>query len=261
MKAVHFEGLKYYQFECYDCGEITHGIFTRKGGVSPSPWDSLNLGGTVGDSRENVVENRRRVFNALHLAVESIYDAWQVHGTTVIHVKQPRRLESPHIHGDILLTDRPGITLMMRFADCVPILLHDPIKKIIGIVHAGWKGSVERVAEKSIVAMQKGYGSNPADIIAGIGASICSEHYLVRKDVRDHAAGHIAHLLDEVFLEKNGQLHLDLWKLNEIILRESGVKKIQVSNQCTACDLEEWYSHRAQAGSTGRFAAVIALAG
>lgn len=144
MKLTQVDGLTYYQFENFGSG-VTQGIFTRQGGVSPGHWGSLNLGGTNGDDRANVVENRRRIFEAVGRPVELIFDVWQVHGTRVICTNEARPLDSPHPEADAILTDQVGISLFMRFADCVPIFLYDPVKQVIGIVHAGGKGPYTRL--------------------------------------------------------------------------------------------------------------------
>jgi copper oxidase (laccase) domain-containing protein len=142
--------LRYFTFDLFDQHGLIHGLFTRHGGVSPAPWDSLNLGGTVGDERANVIENRRRLFEALDRPVESIFDSWQVHGREVICVDRPRPLDAPHPKADAILTDRPEITLFMRFADCVPILLYDPVRRVAGMVHAGWQGTVSFAAAAAV---------------------------------------------------------------------------------------------------------------
>jgi len=251
--------LRYYRFDLLEIPGIIHGIYTRRGGVSPMPWASLNQGGTVGDERENVIENRRRVFASINRSVESVFDVWQVHGVNVICTDTPRPLDSHHQKADAILTDRSKITLFMRFADCVPILLFDPVRGVIGIVHAGWQGTVKKIAGIAIQKMQECYRSNPADILAGIGPSICVQHYPVGPEVVDHV--HSAFYRDASSLLKgyNGNTHFDLWTANQLILESSGVRQIQVSGICTACNTTDWYSHRAENGKTGRFGAIIAL--
>ncbi len=177
------QGLKYFQFNSLIHNSLTHAIFTRQGGISSFPYLSLNVGGTSGDLKENVVENRKRMFDCLKLPVESIFDVWQVHGKEVVFTRNPRPLNAEHKPADIILTDQPGITLFMRFADCVPILLFDPNKRAIGIVHAGWQGTVLKAAEIAVEAMVRLFKSNPMDIIAGIGPSIGPDHYEVGNKV------------------------------------------------------------------------------
>ncbi len=253
------QGIEYYTFASLDRLGVRHGIFTRKGGVSPHPWESLNLGGLVGDPRENVVENRRRMFAALDRPVESIFDVWQIHSADVICADLPRPLDQPHQKGDAILTDRAEVTLAMRFADCVPILLFDPIRKVIGIAHAGWKGTVNRVAARAVTKMQMKYGSAPKDVIACIGPSIGPDHYQVGDEVAEQARKAFGEKAAGLLHEVNHAIHFDLWAANAWQLEEVGVKSIQIAEICTACDLERWYSHRAEHGRTGRFGAVISL--
>ncbi len=128
-------------------------------------------------------ENRQRALEALGCDPESVYDVWQVHGVNVAIAEAPRPPEMPHLQADVILTDTPGITLMMRFADCVPVFLHDPVRKVIGIAHAGWMGTVRGTVRIAVEAMQAHFGSNPGDIRAAIGPSIGPDHYEVGPDV------------------------------------------------------------------------------
>ncbi|MRS03228.1 peptidoglycan editing factor PgeF, partial [bacterium] len=233
---------------------------TRKGGVSPHPWTTLNLGGTVGDDRANVVENRRRIYQVMNREVESIFDVWQVHSADVICTDTPRPLDALHSKGDAILTNNPEITLFMRFADCVPILLYDPVRRVIGVVHAGWQGTVKKVVQRSVIKMTQQYGSMTGDIYAGIGPSIGPDHYQIGDDVIQQVRAGFGRDAPKVLLQNNGSTHLDLWRANAILLEQAGVKHIEIANLCTACDTERWYSHRAEQGKTGRFGAIIALA-
>lgn len=259
MSFHHTSNLKYYRFELLEVPGLVHGIYTRQGGVSPSPWDSLNLGGTVGDVRDNVIENRRRIFETAGRPVESIFDAWQVHGVEVICSVAPRPLDSTHIKADIILTDRPEITLFMRFADCVPVFLYDPARKVVGIVHAGWQGTVKKACEVAVQAMKARYGSNPADVLAGIGPSVGSHHYPVGAEVIQKVQQAFGGDASGLLRSENGAVHFDLWEANRLALEQSGVKNIQISNICTVCNLDDWYSHRGEHGKTGRFGALLAM--
>lgn len=251
--------LRYYTLDLFDQFGLKHGFFTRHGGVSPAPWDSLNHGGTTGDERAHVVENRRRMFEVFDLPVETIFDSWQVHGRDVICAEAPRRLDAAHQKADAILTQHKEITLVMRFADCVPVILYDPSKQVIGIAHAGWRGTVLKAAAAAVEQMHACYGSRPQDIIAGIGPSICVDHYEVSRGpevvsaVRD-AFGSDA---DAVLVRKNGAVHMDLWKANQMVLEACGVHMIEQSSLCTACHVEDWYSHRAEKGKTGRYGVML----
>lgn len=259
MRLLNKKELEYYQFISMDDNQIIHGIFTRKGGISPQPWASLNLGGTVGDTRDNVIENRRRIYQVMERPVESIFDVWQVHSADVICTEEPRPLNAPHVKADAILTSNPEITLFMRFADCVPILLHDPIKNVVGVVHAGWLGTVRKVISETIQVMAERYGSRPADIIAGIGPSISPDHYQVGDDVVEKVIEAFGSDADELVASQNGNTFLNLWRANEILLQQAGVESIEISGLCTACDTSRWYSYRAENGKTGRFGAFISL--
>lgn len=259
MKRHCKNGLEVLQFEHPGFEGCIHGFFTRKGGVSTGQWTSLNQGGTVGDERLRTVENRKRAFEFFDRKVESIYDVWQVHGKTVICADQPRQLDEPHIKADAILTNKPELTLFMRFADCVPILLFDPVKKVVGSVHAGWKGTVNNIVTDAITMMQQNYSVTPGNVIAGIGPSIGPDHYIVGEEVRAMASATFGTDLDQVITMINGKIHFNLWRANEYHLEKAGVKAIECAKICTACHLEDWYSHRAENGATGRFGALIAL--
>ncbi len=253
--------LNYYSFEIFADTPILQGIFTRQGGVSPSPWNSLNTGGTNGDIRENVIENRRRIFEAFDRKVKSIFDVWQVHGKEVIATSQARPLDVAHQKADAILTDREEITLFMRFADCVPIYFFDPVKRVIGIAHAGWQGTVAKIVQATVKAMRQQYNCQPVNILAGIGPSICVEHYEFGGQALEIVEKSFAAERAEVLLEKNGKIHFDLWRANFLLLIQAGLKQehIQTSGICTAGNVENWYSHRAEHGKTGRFGALLAL--
>jgi YfiH family protein len=250
--------VRYFQFEHLGHGQ-THAFLTRQGGVSVHPWASLNLGSTVGDDLERVAENRHLALKALGRDQDSVYDVWQVHGVGVAIAESPRLQGTPHLLADTILTDRTGVTLMMRFADCVPILLHDPFRKVVGIVHAGWMGSVHGTARFAVEAMHNYYGSKPGDILAAIGPSIGPDHYKIGPDVLIQVKHFFGCDASSMLSEKAGSTYFDLWAANSLLLEQAGVHQIEYAGLCTACHTEDWYSHRAENGLTGRFGAMIAL--
>lgn len=262
MEAITKNGLKIYQFEQLNKLGITHGFFTRLGGVSPKPFDSLNMATTVGDTRENVLENLTRMFGVFDLDLRTRYDGWQQHTTNILCVEKPRDMdhEAP-IPLDGLLTDKPEVTLVMRFGDCVPVILFDPIKKVVGIYHAGWKGTVDRIGKKMIEKMIEQYGCRPETIFAGIGPSIGPDHFVVKEDVSSRFEIAFPDYQNDILTHENGDIHIDLWKTNELILREAGVKNIETGKICTVCNKTEWFSHRGDHGKSGRFGVLITLRG
>jgi len=160
---------------------------------------------------------------------------------------------------DIILTDKSDLTLYMRFADCVPMLFHDPRKGVIGVAHAGWVGTLRDVATSTVNTMKKQYGSNPADIVAGIGPSIGPDHYEVGSDVILQVMQKFGDESELLLKSHNGKIHFDLWKTNQILLERAGVGTIEIAGVCTACNTSDWFSHRAEKGRTGRFGALITL--
>ena len=250
--------LRVFQFESLQSNGVVHGIFTRRGGVSPVPWASLNLGAGVGDEADRVRANRRLALEALGLKTDSVFDVWQVHSAEVVLADGPRAEAPPH-RADAILTDRTRVTLMMRFADCVPILLVDPKRQAIGIVHAGWLGTVRQVLRTAVRQMATAFGSQPMDLQAGLGPSIAGHHYPVgaevvaafRQSFGESAEAHLS----------NGSegTHLDLWSASVQLLNEEGVEQVEVCGLCSACLTDDWFSHRSEHGATGRFGALLAL--
>ena len=173
------ENLRYYQFTSFDLPGVEHGVFSRHGGVSPAPFASLNMSISTGDALENVRANRERAFGALGRDPASVADLWQVHSADVVIADAPRGTREHLGKADALVTDRPEVTLFLRFADCVPILLYDPRRRVVGLVHAGWKGTLLKIPAQAVRVMIDRYGCRPADILAGIGPSIGPCHYEV----------------------------------------------------------------------------------
>jgi YfiH family protein len=258
MPFIESKNLKYFTFPGFG-KELKYGIFTRHGGVSPTPWDSLNIGGTVGDDPERVFTNRKRMMDILLLSESSVYDCWQVHSNQVIKVDHPRKQGAPYEKGDALITNNPEVTLLMRFADCTPILLYDSDKKVIGMVHSGWVGTIKKVIQYTIRDMIKNYGCKPANITAGIGPSIGLDHYEVGIDVVDKVKEAFADQANNLIKHTNGKYFFDLWEANRQLLFDCGVTNVEISGICTACHTDDWYSHRAEKGKTGRFGAALSL--
>jgi polyphenol oxidase len=233
---------------------IAHGISTRSGGVSQGRCESLNVSYSVGDTRENVDENIRRVSTALGSRREDLFSAYQVHGRDVTIV-EPDSSAEPRPRCDVLVTSSAARTLMLRYADCTPVLLADPRRRVVAAVHAGWRGSAVRAAGAAVAALRDAFGSRPADIVAGIGPAIGPCCYVVGQDVVEAFA-------DRPDLFSNGRL--DLWEANRQALVEAGVpsEQIEVAGVCTQCESERFFSHRANDGQpAGRFAALIRIEG
>lgn len=260
MHAHQSGQVQYYTFDSFQGTPLTHAVFTRHGGVSQGVWASLNVGLTVGDNPKNVVKNRQLSFRALGRQIESLSDSWLIHGQDVLIYDRPRPAdqESPP-KADIILTDNPQVTLFMRYADCVPILLYDPVHHAIGLAHSGWMGTVKRVGAAAVRAMQIRYGSRPADMLAAIGPSIGPDWYQVGSEVVEEVKKTFNQDASELLPRYNTATHFDLWAANRLILKQAGVQQIESSNICTGKQVDTWFSHRAEKGKTGRFGVLMAL--
>ena len=252
------DGIRYFSFDSFP-KSVAQAVFTRRGGVSPAPWNSLNVGGLVGDDLAHVRENRIRSFHALGRKPASIFDVWLVHSTDVICAREPRDLNETPIQADAILTDNPAVTLYMRYADCVPLMFQDPKKGVIGIAHAGWMGTMKGMAKAAVEKMQTDYGCKPENIIAAIGPSIGADHYEIGLDVIVRVQEAFGSEAERLLESRDGRVYLDLWMANHIQLQAAGLEQIEVAGVCTACHLEDWFSHRAEKGRTGRFGALIGL--
>jgi YfiH family protein len=259
MQLYQAGSIKYYRFSSFEYQGLYHAVFTRHGGISPTPWKSLNFGASVGDDNKRVKQNRESALAIVDIKLDSVYDVYQVHSTEVVRTDQPLHPEEPHIKADAIITNTPNVTLMMRFADCVPILLFDPINRVIGLSHAGWIGTVNKIAEKTVLKMKLEFGTNPEDVLAAIGPSIGPDHYVVGKEVIDKVVSTFGDTAKQLIIYDNDKSYFNLWEANRVILTEVGVQKIEIAGICTNCNLDEWYSHRGEHRKTGRFGVVLGL--
>jgi YfiH family protein len=251
--------IKYYKFTTLDDQGIYHAVFTRHGGISPTPWKSLNFGASVGDDKKRVQQNREHALDSLEISADSVYDVYQVHSSYIIYTERPLSENEPHIKADAMITNTPGITLMMRFADCVPILLFDPVNRAIGMAHAGWIGTINKIVGKTVLKMRETFGTVPSDLQAAIGPSIGPDHYSVGADVVEKVIYNFGEAADRLIIHDQGKTYFDLWKSNQFILNEAGVSRVETAEICTQCRLDDWYSHRGEHGNTGRFGVVFGL--
>lgn len=253
-------GLAYYCFE--SLGEdVRHGVFTRRGGVSEGCYASLNLSRSTGDAAEPVQENRRRMFAALGLRPESSLTSWLTHSNVVRVVDASALRDKPasdDAHADAMITRARGLALTLRFADCVPVVFHDPIQGAIGIAHAGWQGIENGVLAATVRAMADAFGCRPPDIRVGIGPSIGPEKFEVGEDV---AARIQAAVPAPVVRRPEGapRPYVDLWRAAEAQLSAQGLRSIETAGICTASNTDDWFSHRAEKGKTGRFGVGIVI--
>lgn len=247
-------GLTFFQFShLARYPEVTHGIFSRMGGVSEPPFDSLNMSTSVGDNSEAVEKNRRAVAECLGRRPLAFLN--QVHKTDV-HVLDASApaLPEKQQNGDALITATPGLLLGIKLADCQAVLLYDPIKKIVANIHSGWRGSVANIIGKTIETLKARFCSHPTDLLAGIGPSLgpcCAEFVNYKME-----------LPRSFWACKDDKDRFDFWQISKNQLTEAGVPEahIETADICTRCRTDQFFSYRGE-GKTGRFAAVIGMTG
>jgi polyphenol oxidase len=242
---------------------INHFVSGRSGGVSEGEIGSLNLSFRAGDTTQNVEENRRRLARSLGISPMQLFFPAQTHS---IHVKrvEPGTTSGSLTDTDALITDTPGLCICVMSADCVPILLYDPVKKAAGAVHAGWRGTVGKIVTATVQAMQQAFGTSPADIVAGIGPSICPEVYQVGGEVIEAVIQAFGRETDLITGQNGeGKGYFNLWEANRLQLLGLGVQpaSIEIAGICTYRQSDQFFSARKSGNRAGRFAAGIMLSG
>lgn len=263
------QGVPYLFFKNIDkTNKVIHGFSTRLGGVSEKHLSSMNLSFTRGDKQENVIENYKRITKALGVEFECLVLTYQTHTTNVRVVTSKDRgkgviKERDYTDVDGLISNDPSVTLVTFYADCVPLFFVDPVHDAIGLSHSGWRGTANKMGQKTIEKMHECFGTNPEDVIAAIGPSICMDCYEVSEDViEEFKKGFDDAVIQNICYKKdNNKYQLDLWKANKFVLLEAGVKEenLSVSNICTCCNPNLLYSHRASNGLRGNLAAFLSL--
>lgn len=250
-------------------GIVRHLFSTRLGGVSEGIYQSMNLSYTRGDEKAAVDENYRRIAGILGCGLEDLVCSDQTHTVNLRVVTRAdggKGILRPKDYHDIdgLLTDEPGLVLATFYADCVPLYFVDTKNRAVALAHSGWRGTVARMGRCVTEKMREVYGTRPEDLTAAIGPSICQACYEVGEDVAEafmqefRKPGQAAQILEE---KGNGKYQLDLWRANEILLREAGIPagQIQVTDLCTCHNSGYLFSHRASQGKRGNLGAFLGL--
>ena len=270
MKINENKGVTYLTYPAFEkFPEFYHGFSTRLGGVSKGIYSSMNLSFTRGDEEEAVLENYRRIADAIGFSMEGIVCSDQTH---TVHIRQVTEADKgkgvlqkkDYTDIDGLITNVPGITLTTFYADCVPLFFLDPVNKAAGLAHSGWRGTVGRMGEKMVRAMKDAFGSEPENLYAGIGPSICQDCYEVSADVADRFREEFQGYEEDaglLYKTKTGKYQLNLWKANEIVLTEAGILREHISfpGICTCCNPEFLFSHRASQGKRGNLCAFLGV--
>lgn len=245
-----------------DAGAI-HGFSTRQGGVSQGIFSEMSLSFTRGDAFESVMENHRRFASALDYPLMSLISTRQVHGDEVRIAAEADRgkglRQELDYECDALITDKPGLPLMILTADCCPILLYDPVRRAAGAVHAGWRGTALGIAGKAVRELVRVYGCRPENILAAIGPCIsqcCFETDANVPEAMTVALGDEA----EAFIKPRGaKFHVDIKGINRRFLEKEGITQFFVTDECTACNPQRYFSHRVMGENRGSLASVIMI--
>ena len=248
-------------------GMVKHCFTTRQGGKSQGIFASLNLSFTRGDEREAVEENFRRVSQVLDTRYDDFVFTDQTHTTNVRRVGKEdagKGLVKERGYSDVdgLITNEPGLVLSTFYADCVPLYFADVKNRAIGLSHSGWRGTVDRMGRVTLEAMRREFGTNPENVVCAIGPSICQDCYEVGEDVAEKFIQEFPSYKQEILIEKEtGKYQRDLWRANEIILLEAGIKKehLSVTDVCTCCNPKVLFSHRASQGRRGNLGAFLSI--
>jgi YfiH family protein len=290
----YYESACYLQFDSYQqFPEVIHGIFTRKGGYSTGPYQGLNSLGALksGENIDTVIHNRQLAMQALGVLDYPCVTLWNVHGAEVAipdirgnwrtdwahrsFYQQSWAPESLH-KADALITREPGVALALSFADCVPILLYDPIEHVLALVHGGWRGTARGIAIASVEAMSQHFSCRPDNIYAGLGPAIGYCCYEITESVYQLFTGQLQfddvptreeyrkYVRESVVctqLSNSESLRLDLWETNRNQLLMAGVlpEHIELAGICTGCNTDRFFSHRKEHGKTGRFPVIVGL--
>ena len=254
MNFIRFDNLSVYS-------ELQHFTTTIDGGVSVGNYTSFNLGTSSGDELQNVIENRKRFCKAIEISPNRLFIPFQTHSNHVVAIdrdflhlpteKQQKLLQNT----DALLTHEKGIAIGITTADCVPILIYDPKKQVLAAIHAGWRGTVNKIVLKTIFKMIQEFNSKPEDLLAGIGPSICQECFEVGEEVIE-AFKEEEFPIEKIMIQNKQTLkyHIDLWKANKILLIQQGIstRNIEISGLCTVTHPNLFFSARRQTIHSGR---------
>lgn len=239
---------------------VPHCFTTRHGGVSTGPLSSMNIAIKLDETEENVTENFRILGNALGFGIDDLVLTRQTHSTIV------RRVSKKDCNGcfhrdypecDALVTNDPGVTLTVFTADCTPLLLHDPVTGAVGAAHAGWRGTADGIAAKTVEAMVREFGCKSEDIRAAIGPNIGFCHFETDADVPEAMLKAYGEAVLPFIRPTGSKFYVDLKEINALILRRAGVRHIEISKDCTMCQPDRFWSHRVTRGIRGSQGALI----
>ena len=237
-----------------------HGFTTRFGGVSEGIFDSLNIAIKEGEREENVRRNLQILGTALGFGLEDLICTRQTHTDIVCVVSRGDHVSCFHRdypECDALVTSDPGVALMIYTADCTPLLFHDPVTGAVGAAHAGWRGTASAIGAKTVAAMVENFGCKPENIRAAIGPNISQCCFETDADVPEAMIAAFGPEVEPFIRQSGEKYYVNLKEINALILRRAGVRHIEISDACTACQHHRFWSHRVTRGQRGSQGAII----
>lgn len=258
--------IKYLTFPIYKTYTNLFQCFTtRIGGVSEGCYESLNLGFGTNDNKNNILENYKILANALNIDINYFVTAAQTHTNNIKLITANDRgkgviKQKDYENIDGLITNETNIAILTTHADCTPLTFYDYKQNIIGVAHAGWKGTLYKIGEEMIKTFISEYNSKPENLIVGIGPSLSQDCFEVDFDVAEMFLN-VNKTYSKFMYKKNNKAYIDLWGINEFLLIENGVLKENIENMniCTKCNMDLFFSHRGQKGERGIMASIMML--
>lgn len=264
---IEKNGVEYIRFKNLDkySDILVHGFTTRRGGVSEGEYESLNMAFNKKDKRENVEENYRRVAKALGIDTENMVLSNQVHDNKIHIVTEADRGKGIYKQSDIigidgLMTDKPDVALVTFYADCVPVFLFDPVKRVIALVHSGWRSTLKEISKEAVIKMKKEFGCDQSDIEVAIGPSIGQCCFEVGEEVYEEFINTFKWC--EPYCKKvQDKWFIDLHSIIKTSLKTEGIEedKILIAGVCTKCNKDVFFSHRGDNGKTGTLTAIMQI--
>ena len=261
-------GVPYIVFKNLELPGIVHGFSTRLGGVSEGMYSTMNLSFHRGDDMDAVMENHRRLAQAVGYDYRRLVFSDQVHETVIRKITEEDAgkgitRESDITETDGLMTNVKDLPLITFYADCVPVFFYDPVKEVVAMNHSGWRGTVKNISLHMVEALNKEYGCEASDLICAVGPAICQNCYEVSEDVAEaFQDAYLPEQYDKMTKKiGNGKYLLDLHRANYYNLTGAGIlpDHINVTDICTCCNPDFLFSHRASHGKRGNLGAVIML--
>lgn len=268
MNLIKKGNLEYFVFDIFEnTGIVKHAFTTKNGGVSKGCFESLNLGFNRGDSNENVVENYKILCNALSLDYKNIVFGKQIHKTEIKNITKQDcgngiLFPTKFVGFDGFITNEKNVIMVTFHADCVPLFFLDTITKTAALVHAGWRGTVNQIALKTVDKMINDYGASVENILCGIGPSIGVCCFQVGKEVREEYIKKLPFSSKFIFDDTEKEKYkIDLWGINKEMLIKKGLKSenIEIADICTKCSKNLFYSHRNSGTNRGTMIAIMTL--